>query len=200
MPGLHFEMMERVDQGPRVHEKDFDMAIFPKVKQLADKYEIEFNPAHIIPDEDAMADRLFAAGMELAVDMGLWVLDTEKVVHFTEPEIWRCLENYHSPLVLGYGKDQVILQPRKPESNVRALVIGGAAGSSITEGEVYTKHMMNFALEPTNDMIVNGDRIKVFAERDPSQLPWGDMDVDLVHESRSTEWMGAGGSQEAGYR
>ena len=32
-------------------------------------------------------------------------------------------------------------------------------------------------------MVVNGDRIRVLAERDPSKLPWGDMGVDVVHES-----------------
>jgi glyceraldehyde 3-phosphate dehydrogenase len=32
-------------------------------------------------------------------------------------------------------------------------------------------------------MVVNGDRIRVFAERDPSKLPWGEMGVDVVHES-----------------
>lgn len=33
-----------------------------------------------------------------------------------------------------------------------------------------------------NDMIVNGDRIRVLAERDPSKLPWSDLGVDVVHE------------------
>ena len=32
------------------------------------------------------------------------------------------------------------------------------------------------------DIIVNGDRIKVFAERDPGKLPWGDLGVDVVWE------------------
>ena len=32
-------------------------------------------------------------------------------------------------------------------------------------------------------MVVNGDRIKVFAQRDPAQLPWGSLGVDLVMES-----------------
>ena len=31
-------------------------------------------------------------------------------------------------------------------------------------------------------MIVNGDKIKVLAERDPSKLPWGELGVDVVHE------------------
>ena len=34
-----------------------------------------------------------------------------------------------------------------------------------------------------DDMIINGDRIKVLAERDPSKLPWGELGVDIVHES-----------------
>ncbi len=32
------------------------------------------------------------------------------------------------------------------------------------------------------DIIVNGDRIRVFAERDPGKLPWSDLGVDLVFE------------------
>lgn len=31
-------------------------------------------------------------------------------------------------------------------------------------------------------MVINGDKIKVFAERDPAKLPWGDLGVDVVHE------------------
>ena len=32
-------------------------------------------------------------------------------------------------------------------------------------------------------MLVNGDRIRVLSERDPAQLPWGELGVDVVHES-----------------
>ncbi len=33
-----------------------------------------------------------------------------------------------------------------------------------------------------DDIIVNGDRIKVFAQRDPAKLPWGELGVDVVFE------------------
>jgi glyceraldehyde 3-phosphate dehydrogenase len=33
------------------------------------------------------------------------------------------------------------------------------------------------------DLVVNGDRIKVLAERDPAKLPWKELGVDVVHES-----------------
>lgn len=32
------------------------------------------------------------------------------------------------------------------------------------------------------DLVVNGDHIKVCAERDPAKLPWGELDVDVVLE------------------
>jgi glyceraldehyde 3-phosphate dehydrogenase len=32
-------------------------------------------------------------------------------------------------------------------------------------------------------MVVNGDRIRVLAERDPAKLPWGELGVDIVFES-----------------
>ena len=32
-------------------------------------------------------------------------------------------------------------------------------------------------------MIVNGDKIRVLSERNPAELPWGELGVDVVHES-----------------
>ncbi len=34
-----------------------------------------------------------------------------------------------------------------------------------------------------NDLVVNGKTIKVFAERNPEDLPWGDLGIDIVIES-----------------
>ncbi len=34
-----------------------------------------------------------------------------------------------------------------------------------------------------NDLIINGDRLRVLSQRDPSNLPWGDLDCDVVIES-----------------
>jgi len=32
------------------------------------------------------------------------------------------------------------------------------------------------------DLVVNGDRVKVFAERDPAKLPWAELGVEVVYE------------------
>jgi len=34
-----------------------------------------------------------------------------------------------------------------------------------------------------DNMVVNGDKIRVLAERDPTKLPWGELGVDIVFES-----------------
>ncbi|MCK5662107.1 MAG: type I glyceraldehyde-3-phosphate dehydrogenase [Thiotrichaceae bacterium] len=34
-----------------------------------------------------------------------------------------------------------------------------------------------------DNMVVNGDKIRILAERDPTKLPWGEMGVDVVYES-----------------
>jgi len=45
------------------------------------------------------------------------------------------------------------------------------------------------------DLIINGDRVKVLAERDPSKLPWAELGVEVVYECtglfRSKEKAGA---------
>src|SRR5260364_250530 len=32
------------------------------------------------------------------------------------------------------------------------------------------------------DLLVNGDRIRVFAQRNPAELPWGALEIDVVLE------------------
>jgi glyceraldehyde 3-phosphate dehydrogenase (phosphorylating) len=42
-----------------------------------------------------------------------------------------------------------------------------------------------FPFEVTVDgdyIVINGDRIRVLSERDPSKLPWADLGIDVVHE------------------
>jgi len=47
---------------------------------------------------------------------------------------------------------------------------------------VYGKPSFDIKVEEDN-LIVNGKRIKILSERDPADLPWEEMDVDIVVES-----------------
>jgi len=51
------------------------------------------------------------------------------------------------------------------------------------------KYDSNYGIHPGTveavggDIVVDGDRIKVFAERDPAKLPWGDLGAEIVIEA-----------------
>lgn len=51
------------------------------------------------------------------------------------------------------------------------------------------KYDSNYGIYPgtvevvDGDLVVDGDRLKVFAERDPANLPWGDLGVEIVVEA-----------------
>jgi len=51
-----------------------------------------------------------------------------------------------------------------------------------------------------NDLVINGDKIRVVAERDPKKLPWKELDIDLVLECTGffTSKEKAGAHLEAG--
>ena len=51
-----------------------------------------------------------------------------------------------------------------------------------------------------NGIVVNGKEIKIYAEKDPANLPWGELGVDVVLEStgRFVDEEGAGGHLRAG--
>ena len=47
---------------------------------------------------------------------------------------------------------------------------------------VHGRFAADVKTEGTDWMIVNGDRIRVFNTRDPKEIPWGDLGVDVVLE------------------
>ncbi|MCM3317208.1 type I glyceraldehyde-3-phosphate dehydrogenase [Rummeliibacillus stabekisii] len=51
-----------------------------------------------------------------------------------------------------------------------------------------------------DDLVVNGKKVRVYAETDPAKLPWGDLNVDIVVEStgRFTDYESAHKHVEAG--
>ena len=68
--GRLLEVLRRAENGPMIDEKDFERALItPTVKRLVDKYSIKFNQGTIINSDDDLADRLFQAGLEFAVDV-----------------------------------------------------------------------------------------------------------------------------------
>jgi len=74
---------------------------------------------------------------------------------------------------------------RNEEIKVIAINDLGDANTNAHLTQFDTAHgRFNGTVEVDGDhMVINGDRIRVCAERDPEKLPWKELDIDVVHES-----------------
>ncbi len=109
------EVIRRAESGERVREEDFDKKIGKKTLDLRKKYEINFHPESVVSTDDGLADRLYQAGVELFLGLGVFCIDTQRVIRFTEEELRWALE--HAPKEVQYGRENetVSVFPRKVE-------------------------------------------------------------------------------------
>ncbi len=92
----NLEIYGRATSGEICAEKDFDLKRFiPAVRGLVKKHGIVYDPATPVPSDDGMADRLWQAGRELFLDVGVYCVDTERVITFDEAELDQALA--HAP-------------------------------------------------------------------------------------------------------
>ena len=59
---------------------------------------------------------------------------------------------------------------------------GAEVAAHLTQYDTVHGHFNGKVVLEEDQLIVNGHRIKLFAERDPRQLPWRDLGVDIVYE------------------
>lgn len=119
------ESIEKAYKGPIIPMKEWDTKIIPKtIKGILKKYDLKGtldmeNPINTDPE---LADKYFEAGWELALELGLYCEDTERVIHVDEEDLFRMLRNYPKELILGSGQDEVVMKPRKPEDPYEPLL------------------------------------------------------------------------------
>ena len=110
--------LDKAYKGPIIPMKEWDTKIIPKtIKGILKAHNLmgtldEENPINTDP---ALADEFFKAGWELALELGLYCEDTERVIRVDEEDLYESLRNYPAYHILGEGQDEVIMKPRKPE-------------------------------------------------------------------------------------
>ena len=146
IPILDFQ--RRSLTGPVMKSDDFDLAFAGRLRELVAQYEIKYDPEAFIID-DRTADAVFHAGVTLLADIGLYHMDTQRVVKFTEEEIleeFRCCavialpsRQETSPLVLGQALAAGRAVVSTPAGGVPWLLQHGVTGLIVPFGD--TKQM-----------------------------------------------------------
>jgi methylamine--corrinoid protein Co-methyltransferase len=117
--------LDKAYTGPIMPVKEWDTKVVPKtIKGILQKYNLQgtLDLENPINCDDALADTYFKAGWELALELGMYCEDTERVIKITEDELLESIRDYQAQNILGSGQDQVIMYPRRPESEIEPLV------------------------------------------------------------------------------
>ncbi len=165
-------VLEKADTGPIIDEKDWDQKyIGAKVKELVEKYEISWDDGDFIPSDDSLTDRLFQAAWDLALETGVFCLNTKRQMVWSEEELKGVVDSAPNELPVGEGADQVVIKFRKPEEAARVTILGGAYGTLIEEElfgamvEAYAKERLLDIIEPPSISTALGRTIRI-------QSPW----------------------------
>lgn len=164
-----FEIVRRALNGPYRTEKDFDLKVMvPKLREVVEKYEIQYDSEDAIPMDDRMADRVFEAALELCAETGCYCTDTSRVIQFTPEEIMAALKEAPANPKFGEGRDRKAMVGRQPESDVPPWCYVGAGGATCTDQDVYVRLVEGYGRNPLADSItcpnmatINGMRAQV---------------------------------------
>lgn len=149
------EIFQRSRSGAFMKEAEYDLLLANRARELVREYAITFDPQVVCPADDELADRVFEAGVQLFCDVGVYHLDTQRVIKFSRAEVMEALRQAPSTLYLGEGADQVIAHHRSVEDPVPSLNLSGPAGQPCSE-DYYLELLVSYAQEPYVDAIESG--------------------------------------------
>jgi len=150
-----WEVMDRAyNTGSLTRQKNFDISLFKKVNELKEKFGIRFDPQTPVTSDDDLVDRVFQAGVELFLSIGVYNISSERVIRFRKEEVEEALsETYKTPdeISIGEGTEQRILRKRKVSDSAPPLTIGGFIEDNPNEGNDFIQMYKSLAQEKIVD-------------------------------------------------
>lgn len=151
--GRLLEVLHRAETGPLIDEKAFERQLVTTTsKRLIKEYGIQYDPKTAVPSNDDLADRLFQAGMDFAVEVGIFCQDTSRRIVWTRNEYEDALRHCPSQALMGEGRDAVMLHARSPEDPRPPAASGGPVGVTFPE-TMFVEAMAAYAQEPVIDIL-----------------------------------------------
>ena len=155
-----FEVLNRTETGPYISEDDYNMKMYKANKQLIKKYGIKYDKNTPVVFDEVMADGLYQAALDLCEIMGMFCVDTSRVIQFTREELTQTMARTPQELLLGAGKDSRIIRGRRFGDGHHMTVCGGCPGTPLPE-ELFLPIMMSYAKEPLIDIIIPGSLVTI---------------------------------------
>ena len=132
------EIYRRATTGEICTEKDFDLRRYIRtVRGLAKKHRIQYDPSTPVNSDDDLVERVWEAGRELFLDVGVYCVTSERIITFAALELDQALAHAPRPVILGSGQHAKAIPIRRPESATPPFFSLGACGAGVTSDDVF---------------------------------------------------------------
>lgn len=170
--GRLLEVLDKAENGPIVEEQEWDFDYIQKpIARLVKDYDIKWDKDQMVPSDDDLADRAFAAGLELARESGVYCTSTKRRMVWSQDELDEVIATSPAQVTLGEGEDAVTIRARRPEEDSKVTVCGGAYGIPVPE-EQFVPIMLSYAQEPIIDFIDNCSLLTTYGRPVRAASPW----------------------------
>lgn len=147
------DVYERALKGPVMTEDDFNMKVFlPLITKVVKEYGITYDRENPVPSDDEAADRLFEAAVDFMSQVGVYCMDTNRVILFNREEVLRAVKESPGVCHVGEGKDAGVFGMRRPDDPKTPWIQVGS-GIVFTREEYMTNLVEGYASIPQVDSI-----------------------------------------------
>jgi methylamine--corrinoid protein Co-methyltransferase len=149
------KIVERSEKGPFIKERDFDLMLAQRAAALVKQFAISMDPEILVPSDDDLADRLFQAGLELFLQVGVYNQSTERRILFDRQEVEAAIACAPAEITLGMGKDAVVMRHLGIESGEPCVIHSGPTGTPTSE-RYHPQILQSCSQEPLVDCLGAG--------------------------------------------
>ncbi len=157
----YLEILDRAESGSYISEENWDLEkIASTARRLVKKYRLEWDRNQVVSSDPALADAIFQAGFEMAVEVGAYCRSTERMIAFRQEEIEDGLHTMPQSLMMGEGKDARNLYARQLGDERPPLFFGGTPGTPVPE-RLFVANVLSNVQEPLIDLATCGTLTEV---------------------------------------
>ncbi len=157
----YLEILERSNQGEYISEENWDLEkVAFTARRLVKKYRLEWDRNQIVVDDPSLADAIYQAGYEMALELGAYSRSTERIIPLRQSEIDEGISNAPQTLVMGEGKDARTLYARQLADERLPLFFGGPPGNPIPQS-FFLQNVLSYVQEPLIDFATCGTLTEV---------------------------------------
>lgn len=145
-----WDAAKRSETGPYIKEEDFDRKISQLAGKIVKKHGIKYDPENVIPADDDLADRVYQAGLELFLELGIFCKDTGRLIQFSRSEVEWALKHAPTTVTYGQGSDLRTMTHRTIEDSKPPFCLNTPVGCTVAE-ERFVAMVQSYAQEPLSD-------------------------------------------------